>query len=54
MDCSVQYYMPMLSMAALKLDKPVKNSQEMQQLLSKLDGTTGVIMADVDRVLQLD
>jgi len=54
MDCRVQYYMPMLSMAALKLDKPVKNSQEMQQFLDKLNGTTGVIMADVDRVLELD
>lgn len=54
MDCRVQYYMPMLSMAALKLDKPVKNSQEMQQFLDKLNGTTGVIMADVDRVLGLD
>jgi hypothetical protein len=54
MDCKVQYYMPMLSMAALKLDKPVKNSQEMQQFLDKLNGTTGVIMADVDRVMGLD
>lgn len=54
MDCRVQYYMPMLSMAALKLDKPVKSSQEMQQFLDKLNGTTGVIMADVDRVMGLD
>lgn len=54
MDCKVQYYMPMLNMAALELDKPVKNSREMQQFLDKLNGTTGVIMADVDRVLGLD
>lgn len=54
MDCSVQYFMPMLNMAALKLNKPVKNSQEMQKVLDKLNGTTGVFMADVDRVLHLD
>lgn len=54
MDCSVQYYMPMLSMAAVKLDQPVKDSREMQQILDKFSGTTGVIMADVDRVLTLE
>ena len=54
MDCSVQYYMPILSMAALKLDKPVKDSKEMQQVLNKLNGTTGVLMADVNRIIQLD
>ena len=54
MDCKVQYYMPMLNMAALELDKPVKNSREMQQVLEKLNGTPGVIMADVNRVVQLD
>lgn len=54
MDCKVQYYMPMLNMAALELDKPVKNSREMQQVLDKLNGTPGVIMADVNRVVQLD
>ena len=32
----------------------MKNSQEMRQVLEKLNGTTGVIMADVDRVLELD
>ncbi|WP_281739001.1 hypothetical protein [Acidaminococcus fermentans] len=54
MDCKVQYYMPMLNMAALELDKPVKNSREMQQVLEKLNGTPGVIMADVNRVVQMD
>lgn len=54
MDCRVQYYMPMLSMAALKLDKPVQDSREMRKILDRFNGTTGVIMADVDRIMLLE